>query len=314
MAQQVVDFSDIYTMVMNELQLDVNSTTYLNRVKRIINSVYIQEVVPFKRWKWLSGETSVVHSAYLSTGTVSVTNGSTTATLSAAPATSKATYLFSVDGSDEIYTISAHTAATTTLTLDAAFTGTTNATANYKIWTDNIILPTDCRETVEVWHDHRRFNLDPLGLQEFRRRVNANAKVDERPYFYTPYDYVDPSSGTGETESDRYRVLKIYPSLSTEDTVLHIDYIKEVSALNADADEPVLPLEDRIVLVYGALAIAWSSVVRNPEETARNAALYDRKLTRMAGQVDESRDYPQLTISNDYIAKKRGRFRLRRLD
>lgn len=306
MAQDLVDFSDIYTRVCNELGVNTADTTLLNRVKQIINDVYIGEIVPFKRWNWLSANTSFVHSAYLSTGTASVTQDSATVTLSSAPSTSKANYLFSIDGSNEVYKISAHTAATTTVTLNVAFTGDTNATASYKIWTDAVSLPTNCREVVELWHDHRRLPMDPLGLKAFRRLVNENPKLDDRPRVYMSYDYFDPSGGS-ETESDRYRQIKVYPSIHNKNTVIHCDYTQEVSALNLDADEPAMAVEDRIVIVYGALAIAWSAIVRNPEESKRNAELYSNKLTRMSGQVDSGRDLPQLTIDSHYVGQKRNR-------
>lgn len=302
----LVDFSDVYTRVCNELGVNVNDTTLLNRVKQIINDVYINEVIPFKRWTWLLSSTSLTQSAYLSTGTASVTQDSATVTLSNAPSTSKANFLFSIDGSNEVYKISAHTAATTTLTLEAAFTGDTNATASYKIWNDTINLPTGCREVVEIWHDHYRLPMDPLGIKKFRRVVNENPKQSGRPTVFVSYDYFDPSGGS-ETESDRYRQIKVYPSIFDKGTVMHCDYIQEISALNLDADEPAMAIEDRIVLVYGTLAIAWSAIVRNPEESKRNAELYANKLTRMSGQVDSGRDMPQIVLDSYYMAQKRNR-------
>lgn len=307
MAQDLVDFQDIYTRVCNELGINTDDTTLLNRVKQIINEVYINEIVPFKRWNWLSAHTNLPHAAYLTTGTVAVTQDSATATLSSAPATSKANYLFSINGSNEVYKISAHTAATATLTLEAAFTGDTNATASYKIWTDTLNLPTGCREVIELWHDHRRLPMDPLGLKGFRRVVNENPKLEERPIVYMSYDYFDPSGGL-ETESDRYRQVKVYPSIFDKATVLHLDYIQEIAALDLTSDEPAMAVEDRIVIVYGALAIAWSAIVRNPEESKRNTELYSNKLMRMSGQVDSGRDLPQLTLDNHYIGQKRQRF------
>ena len=103
-AYQLKDFQDIYTAVMEELKLQMSDTTSLNRVKRMVNVMYLDEVVPAARWWWLYGNTTVTHKAYYGTGTASVTPNSTTVTLSIAPTTSVgesgsfAGYLFSIDG------------------------------------------------------------------------------------------------------------------------------------------------------------------------------------------------------------------------
>ncbi|MCP3682689.1 MAG: hypothetical protein GY861_08375, partial [bacterium] len=74
----------------------------------------------------------------ITTGTVSVTNNSTTVTFSTAPNQLGADidadgwYLY-IDGEYDVYRIAAHTAAGTNATLDSVFTGTTAGTASYKL-------------------------------------------------------------------------------------------------------------------------------------------------------------------------------------
>ena len=87
MAYKLLDFADIYTAVLEELKIPLSDTVEVARVKRDINSVYINEVVPFSRWKWLEGFTSVKVPQVYTDGTVSVTLDSATATLSTAPST-----------------------------------------------------------------------------------------------------------------------------------------------------------------------------------------------------------------------------------
>src|SRR5690242_21685000 len=115
------DFQDIYTAVANELKIPVNDTTSLTRIKNDINQIYLDEVVPFKRWLWLLGHTKITHEAFYGTGTASVTNSSTTVTLSVAPNVSAGSYaggLFSTDAFDEVYGIASHTAGSATIVLD----------------------------------------------------------------------------------------------------------------------------------------------------------------------------------------------------
>lgn len=311
-AYKLTDFSDIYTAVMEELKIQSTDTTTLNRIKRMINMIYLDEVVPASRWWWLYGHTTLTHANYYGEGTVSVTPLSTTVTLSTNPAStvgvsgSFKNYLFSVDGSNEIYRITAHTALATAVTIDRPYNGTLDADANYKIWTDEAALPTDLRETIEVWHDHIRAPCEGRGLQEFRKLVSEAPKVEGRPFYYSTHDFKDPTDNDGETESDRYRVLKIYPSISQYSTIIKIDYIKEATALDVAGDEPLMPVEDRIALFYGALSLAWGSIGRNPEEAARNRALFEAKLARMMGKVQDSMDKPRIEPESSYVVAKRG--------
>lgn len=307
MAYELKDFKDIQDFVMEELKYQSGDTTSRNRIKRDINAVYLNEVVPKKRWFWLNGHTSVKHEAYYYAGTASVTPDSAAVTLSTAPSDSKLNDLFAVDGFSEIYSISAHTAATTAVTLDSEYQGTLAATANFKIWNDTIALPVDCRETVEVFHNFSNRPLKPVGLQEFRRLVASNPRQVGRPEYYCVYDFFDPSSGDAETEVDRYRVMKVWPSVSEYTTTIQVDYVKDVTALDLDGDEPLMPISDRIVLAYGALARAWKRE-RNPTAAQDNEGYFGGKLSEMMGRHEDSRDTPQFVPQSRYVlSKRRGR-------
>lgn len=310
-AYKLTDFSDIYTAVLEELKVQSTDTTTLNRIKRMINMMYLDEVIPAARWWWLYGHTTVTHNEYYGAGTVSVTPLSTTVTLSTAPSSSYGdsgsflNYFFSIDGKNEIYRITAHTALSTTVTIDRPFNTELNTAANYKIWSDSVALPTDLRETVDVWHDHNRDKMMSRGLQEFRQVVAQDPKAESRPQHYATADFFDPSTGDSEAESDRYRQLKVYPSISQYKTLIKVDYMKEAAALDVAGDEPLMPIEDRIVLFYGALSLAWGSIGRNPEEAMRNRQLFDAKLARMMGKIQDSMDKPRLEPESRYILAKR---------
>lgn len=314
MAYILKDFSDIKTAVKSELKIQEADTTSDARIERDINMIYINEVASKKNWKWLRKNTRLEHKPYFSTGTCTVTPDSTTVTLTNAPTTSKTGFFFATDSFDEIYYVSSHTANSTTVTLSSPYTGTYSTTATFKIWTDAIALPTNCRETIEVRHGFHRHTMEGVGLQEFRRISSASPRLADRPMYYTTDDFYDPSTtGDDETESDRYRRLRIYPALNSNSTTLEIDYIQDVTALDLDADEPLMPISDRIVLFYGAASLGWSRE-RNPEEALRCWQLFQSKLAEMAGKNGEdSMDKPQLVPDNFYMAQKRqGRFTARR--
>ena len=75
-------------------------------------------------------------SAAITTGNVTATQGSTTITFGAAPggSNSVANWFIRVNDQDEVYRISAHTAAATTATLDGAFVGANVSAGTLKLW------------------------------------------------------------------------------------------------------------------------------------------------------------------------------------
>jgi hypothetical protein len=388
-AIQCKDFEDIYSRVREELKIQSTDTTNIARIKRLVNEIY-EDVLGAEQWDWLRGRVTLVAETALSTGTVAVTSGSVSATLSSAPALSRAGYYFSVQGSNEVYRIISHTGAAAALTLDVPYLGDTAAAASYKIWSDALPLPVDAREAIKVTQPHAVVPLEGVGLQKFRDRVAVDPKADGRPRTYTTTDFVDavpyaaiggvPSSvsrasagvvktlvfnttvaslleagdrikvsgaghysyngefvvatvstttityigtvpytesstadtswtvqlATVESENERYRELLIHPSINSSDkTALHVDYIKETKLLEDDADEPLMPVSDRAVLVYGALSIAWRSIMRSEADADRNQLLYDRKLAKMQGKLTDQTDLAVIRVSRDYLAAKR---------
>ena len=308
MSIKLVDFKDIQDAILEELKIQSSDTVSLARIKRVINEVYINEIIPFARWKWLEGHTKIKFREAYSTATASLTPNSVTVTLSTAPSAALGSftgYYFASTSLSEIYIIESHTAGSTTITLSSQYLGGLDATASYKIWTDKIPLPTDCRETVTVWHNMYNRPMDAMGWQKLRELSLRSPKAEGYPRFYYTGDYKDPSTGTDELESDRYRELTVYPAIYSQPVTISVDYIKEVSELTDDGDEPVLPLEDRIVIKYGALKTLWRTIGRNPEEAVFSAQEYNEKLARMAGKIEDSHDKPQIHVDSIYMKRRR---------
>lgn len=308
MAYEVVDFQDIQDAIREELKIQSSDTVNINRIKRVINQVYLQEVIPFARWKWLEGSYRTIHKARYNTDTCEVTPASTTVTLSTAPAASLGSFAgkkFAVDGYNEIYIIESHTAESTTVTLSSNYTGNAGSAVGFKIWTDTVALPTDCRETVSVWHNFHSKPMEGIGLQKFRQLTALNPRAESYPSFYYTGDFYDPSSGSDELESDRYRRMYIHPAINKTDVTLQVDYIKEITALNAAGDEPAMPVEDRVVLVYGSLARLWKSINSDIEQSQLAKSDYNSKLARMAGKVEDSQDPPKLKPDSTYVKTRR---------
>lgn len=310
-AYKLLDFADLYTAACEELKIPTTDTINLNRIKRAINTTYINEVIPAQRWYWLVKNTAVTHRNYFANGTVNVTPGSSTITFSIAPGASDGdsgtllNWTFSTLGNNETYKITAHTALSTSATIDRAYNNDLDATAEFKVWPDFINLPTDCRETIELYHDHLRVPMSAKGLQEFREVQLNGPRQEGRPSCYQTTDFYDPSGG-GETEADRYRQLRVWPSISQYKTLIKVDYVVEADALDAAGDEPLMPIEDRIVLLYGALSKLWRSVGRSTEDSQINESLFQQKLAKMMGKIQDSMDKPRIEPQSKYMIARRG--------
>lgn len=304
-AVDLTDFQDIYEAVLEELKIPATDTTTLARVKRNINEVYVNEIAPFARWPWLRKRKDIVHQKYYNTGTATVTEDSATVTISSSITASKAGYFFALDGYSEIYLISAHTAATATLTLSSAYTGVSGSALSYKIWTDRVALPINYRETEDMKHDWMSRPMTGVGSQKLDELSQPDFRMEDRPRYYSTDDFLDPStSADTETESDRYRQVRIWPALYNRNTTLHVTAIQEVTALDAAGDEPLMPIEDRIVLKYGALKQSWIRE-RNLETAQENERKYKEKLAAMVGRYEDSTDHPRIEMDAQYITAKR---------
>lgn len=304
MAQELLTFKDVVDAIGEAIGVQRDDTNARNKIKRFVNMYYLDEVVPFKRWTWLQKTTSVVHKAYYNTGTALVTPESTDVTLSVAPNSNLGSFKnqkFSVDGSNKVYTISAHTAGSASVTLSGAYQESLDTDANFKIWRDVANLPTDAKETIEIWHAERSKPVTGVGPQGLRKLEAADPKAEGFPSSYSTTDFFDPSDDDDETESDRYRQIRLYPSITSTPVTINIDYVPEINPMEDDTDEPLMPISDRIVLVYGAGAMAWSIIGRNEEMHDRWQIKADQKLARMAGDRDEGYDTPTLSPKSGYL-------------
>lgn len=304
---KLLDFQDIYEMTAEILGIQTGDTVALDRIKRAINVAYEHRIVPHKRWRWLYGSTAVTHAVYYGKDaglTAIVTPDSATVTLNQAPQIGLGSFVgqrFSADSFGEVYTVTAHTAGDTAITLNTTFKGALSSTAAFKIWKDQIELPTDCRETVDVWHNRSAVKMAGVGLQELREIMQRQPKAEGFPIWYNTFDY----STTDGVEATRQRQLRMHPTLVSETVTINVEYVREVSALDLNSDEPLLPREQRILLVYGALAQLYDSFMQDPER----AAYYDNKFEAMLGKIGNDQqdgfDTPRLAPKSRYLRTQR---------
>lgn len=304
MALKLTTFNDIVSAIREALGIQSSDTNATNKIKRLVNMTYCNEVAPFKRWPWLTKTIQLVHKPYYGTGTAEVTPTETEVKLTPAPNPTLGSfknYLFSVDGFSQVYIIADHEPGSDTITLLSPYQETLNAQAHFKIWRNTIDLPTDAKETISVWHAQLTKPLDPEGPQELRKKETANPKLEGVPIAYTVSDFYDPSSEDAELEIDRFRQIRVWPSITAKPVTLTVDYIQEVTELVDDSDEPLIPIGDRNVLYLGAGSMAWALIARNETEAREWRRLYELKLSQMAGDRDAGYDSPSIEPKAGYL-------------
>lgn len=298
----LIDFEDIYTAIIELLKIQSSDTTTIARIKRDINIGY-EDVMSRHNWWWNRSVTTLQLPSVITTGTVSVTEASTSIAFSSAPASSVANYKIKFSGHNEVYTISAHTAAQTGATLNIAFIGDTDSAIGYQLWKDYAQLPTDCKETVIVQHQYLDQPMEACSLQDFRRIASQQPDREGVPLYYTTDDF----------DSSGKRRLRYWPSICTHKVNLDIDYMMNFVALDQDGDEPAMPYNDRTVLFYIGASHAWGRE-RNDMQSEKYFNLAEKKISEMIGKIEDSKDMPILRPSFSYMASKRRQRRSRVID
>jgi len=298
----LVDFEDIYTAIAEELKVQISDGTTIGRIKRDINMIYLNEVVPYKprAWWWLEKTQDIQTYAKITTGTVTIADGSTTITFSSAPASSVAGYWFKVEGFQEVIKISSHTGGVATATLTSAWRRGAVTAEGYAIWRDYLALDSDMKEVTQITHEKMGRPMDSVN----------SAKFDEMRARLPDYNSHPTLFNVGDFDSSGNRVLRWFPSCDTTQHTMHVLGVQEATRLSADGDEPLMPVEDRIVLFYGGCSRAWARE-RNGTEVTRNWNMFMSKLTQMAGKSQNAPQTTEMGMDRDWLLNKRYR-RLRR--
>lgn len=192
-------------------------------------------------WWWLRSPNPgvITLDPVIDSGTVSVTNNSTSATLSATQATSMAGRFFKIDGDQDVFKISAHTAGTDALTLDSPYTGDTNTAASYKLMKTIYTLASDLLSLVGPIRGYRdrETHIDHMSAQEMDSYWPLTDLQSGMPQNF---------SFLGETT---IRFSHYGGKTSTEYIRLDYEYlIKPADLTDSASEEPVVPIEYRHIL------------------------------------------------------------------
>lgn len=302
-AEALVDFQDIYEAVCKKVKIQLTDGETVSRIKQDINMIYLDEVLPFKKraWTWAHTHDQILTQKKYNTGTISATVGSLNGTFSTAPSFSCAGMLIKMTAYPEIYRINTHTAATTSFTFEEVFIadssddGTAFTGMGFKIWQDRYLIDADISEVIQITTDKRSKPLDAYNKAQFDEYVQNNPELEGIPAMYSDDEDVDGQ-----------KYIYLYPSCFDKPVRMKITGMGYVDKLDNDADEPIIPLDDRIVLYYGALSFAWERE-RNETESAKAWNLFQTKLGRMAARAGDAPQVTEMTVDHNYLQNKRYR-------
>lgn len=168
--------------------------------------------------------------------TVSVTSNSATATLSAVQSTNCTDWHIKVDGDEEVYRISSHTAGSNSLTLDSVYVETTDSAATcdifklaYSVGSSDIlsvISPLRCKEGIIPLVDQDEL-LDKYPITDVGEEFPSCAAV------------IHESSGTLTVQ------FSSYPDSLER---LELSYIPIPTTLNETNSDPIIPAPYRLCI------------------------------------------------------------------
>lgn len=222
-------------------------------------------------WLWLKKDPPGVMTINpVVSGSATVTNNSTAVTLGAAPSISLANRFIRFQGNADVFRVAAHTALSTSLTLDSVYTGTSGSVSfdamqlEYDLASDVLQIIAPMRV-----YGQNKIEIDGVDLMSL-----------ERDY---PLNFVQ--SGTPErfalVTEGKVRFNRYGGTSSTELYRVEYDYLQQPSAeLADDSSECLVPLRYRSVLAD--MALSYLLIDKSDARASDIASLAKAGLSAMA--------------------------------
>jgi hypothetical protein len=246
-------------------------------------------------WTRLDLEAVLQTTAPYSTGTVSVTNGSSSVALtggSFTAAMSGTTFRISSDQEEYQFTYSGSTSGT----LDRPYSGTTNAAAGYKIYQAVYPLPANCRFLDEGAFDS--FETGPMRRLRFEQGQRSSSLFFGPPQLWWPY--MDDGSTPPQMQ------VKVFP---IPDKAYGIPYTYSAEVANpTSTTTTMLPWTQPTALIEGSTA-RITRHLKDYGASDRAAAEYERAISIMMSQDSLRKGPTTMQMSGHYTAHRRDRWR-----
>lgn len=294
---QYTTFADLYQGLLRRVRVSTGVTATDNQAKHYIN-VALQDIHLGFDYKlpWCEQNDILRTKAPYSTGTVSISQGSTTVTGSGTAWNTNNAFGVAntvsygkllISGQDIPYIVGT-VASDTSLSIRNAYIGSTVSGSEYRYFEDEYTLAAAFLRPVDYRIFSPAMGISLISRNEFRRRYPV-ITVSGRPKVGCIIEgFV---SGTNFT---RNRKLLLYP-YPDQEYLIPYSYISTVlattsvgsplSALSSDTDEPVMPLRYRHAIIFHALS-HWYRDRKDDARSQAASAEYQSIMERIVGDHD----------------------------
>ncbi len=301
---QLTDFSDLYTDLQNRVRAATGVTATENIAKRLINVALHDMHLGFaEKMPWAERRATLLTQPDYTTGTVTITQGSSTLTGSGTAwntnnawgvANARTTGKIKIAGSEEVYTISA-VGSDTSITLNEKFIDADVSGETYTYFEDEYALAADFLRPVDMQSFTENGDIPLMGRTEFRRRFPRNS-TPNKPRVATLIDI----GFSGNTTPVRRVKLAPPPSDALLYPYAYITSNLAVSSsgtaaanLSADTDEPIVPLGYRHAIVFHAL-YHWYRDRKDDQRSAEAKGEYTDIMLRITAATEVGASRPQI--------------------
>jgi hypothetical protein len=302
-------YSELYTDALQRVREPTTSNaTAIDIMKRYLNQG-LQDIHVQQNWPWAERRAILQTKASYSTGTVAIsTSTRTTVTGTSTLWTTDNGYgvnnvaagdKICFSGGTDVYTVSS-TSSATSLTLAEKYVGATSLTAaTYFAFRDEYALAADFWRLI----DQRSFTLalpiPILSRQEYYAQIVRN-NAPGQPRVSTVIDLAPSASVSPQPRvvfhpppslvyNLPYRYITTYLATSSAGVA--------ASQLSADADEPIIPLRYRHMLVFYAIA-EWYRDRKDDGRAASARSAFEDTLRRAANDSAPERDHPRFVVQS----------------
>lgn len=293
---QLTDFSDLFTDLLERVRADTSITATVTQAKRYINIALQDMHIGFDyTFYWSERRAVLVTQPQFTTGTLTITQGSTTITGVGTTwntnndfgvANMRVGGKIRINGGPEVYEITA-VASDTSATIGSQFTPEDVSAVDYLYFEDEYALATDFLRPIDQQLFSTGMPIELIDRQYFRRRFVRN-HIPGRPRVATILDL--PASGN----TTPVRKIRLHRPPNEAFTIPY-SYITSnlvitstgtpAAALVNDTDEPIVALRYRHAIVFHAL-YHWYRDKRDDDRSQEAKTEYVELVSRIAQDTD----------------------------
>lgn len=301
---QPTTFSDLYTALMNRARVDTSQTMNVSQAKNFINTaLFDMHLGNGERFPWAERNGRLLTQASYSTGTVTVATGAVAVTgASTAWNTNNDFGIKNVraggkilfEGDSTVYEVSA-VSSDTALTLTGMFASDDLTAGGYVYWEDEYDLASDFLKPLDKNKFDGSGEIEIMDRREFRRqftRVTSTGEIRACAIF-------DKSFSGSTTPVRRVRFWRpptdaqwIAYAYVTRNLAVTSAGVEQ-QQLSSDADEPIVPVYARHLIVLHALA-NWYRDKKNDDRAVSAMQSYMDGISRLLGDVEVGAQRPRL--------------------